>query len=189
MYMKKSFLLIAGVSIAGCTAQGEQLARANMEHGISPGDVLTSAQVSCMSGPDRQVAAKHQVQVVTFATPFDCSACTPHMVGVPRVLQQVGEEQNGFVVVWSPNRRMLQHSLGTAESDLPVCVDEKGVFWDRYDIQHTPFTVVIDDGRVVYTTDAVFTNRDTEEKFARDLRVLFARSAAESSRSRPTASR
>ncbi|MBB4635175.1 TlpA family protein disulfide reductase [Longimicrobium terrae] len=188
MYLSRLLPPLAGVLLAACSS-GEPLAKASMEHGISPGDAVASVKVPCMSGPDREVAEKNKLQVVTFATPYDCSACTPHMAGVPRVLRHINEDQKGFVVVWSPNKKMLQRSLGQAKSDLPICIDEAGVFWDRHDIQHTPFTVVIDDGRVVYTTDAVFTQRDTEEKFARDLKVLIARSASARAPSRSTASR
>jgi hypothetical protein len=172
----RSLLATAAALACGACGRGEPLSKASMEHGIHPGEQMVAASLSCMTGGERTLADPSAVQVVTFATPYDCSACSPHMALVPRVLRRVNASDRAFVVVWAPNRASLAHSLGRARSELPVCLDEKGVYWDRHNIQHTPFTVVIDHGRVVYTNDATLQNRATVERFTRDLNTVFANS-------------
>jgi hypothetical protein len=169
--------LLAALLAAACAACREapahELTRAAMEHGVVPGTRLAATPVRCLHGPPREVGARGKRQIVTFATPFDCSRCTPHMSNVPRVLREMKLDSLAFVVVWSPKPRGVEQEMGRARSELPVCVNDDGSLWDRYDVLHTPFTVVLEDGRVVYSNDATFLHPKAEQDFRADLAALF----------------
>ncbi|HYW05374.1 MAG TPA: hypothetical protein VE913_00380, partial [Longimicrobium sp.] len=164
--MRNSLLAAVALALMGCDGKVEhKLTLAAMEHGVKPGTVMPSTAVRCLEGAPRQVGAAGKLQIVTFATPYDCSSCTPHMAGVPRVLRRMNSTHDAFTVVWAPNPKVAERSLGRAKSALPVCMNDDGSLWDRHDILHTPFTVVLDDGRVVYSNDATFTNPRSERAF------------------------
>gem|GEM_PF-2623663 len=148
--------------------------RVRMEHGITVGSHVSPTEVACLRGGTRSVGAENDVQIVTFATPYDCSECTPHLTGVSKVVKEVGLAGRAFWVVWSPNTRAVEQSLARSQPGFPVCVNEDGTLWDRHNLLHTPFTAVIRTGRVVYMHDGLVSRREDERQLAADLKRLFA---------------
>jgi hypothetical protein len=172
--MRKALtLLVAALGTACTTHDDSVVSRLAMDHGLKPGTRLEPTPVECLHGPSRTIGSAGETQIVTFATPFDCSACTPHLAGVPKVERQQGLLGHALLVVWSPNLRTLARDLGAARLELPVCVNRSGSLWDRYNFQHTPFTAVIRNGRVIYMHDGTLLTRRSETEMAADLQKAF----------------
>jgi hypothetical protein len=173
--LELAWLAIAAVLCTGCSdAAATVQSRTRMDHGVTLGERIAATAVKCLDGTQRNVGAKEQMQIVTFATPFDCSECTPHLVGTPEVVKRAGLAQHAFWVVWSPNMKSLERSVASKRPELPVCVNEDGGLWDRHDVVHTPFTVVLRNGSVVYMHDGMMSSAQEKAKFAADLEALFA---------------
>ncbi len=146
-----------------------------MEHGLAPGAALTAIRLPCLPHGARILGARGQTQIVTFVTPFDCSACAPHLAAIPELVRRAGAASSAFLVAWAPNPATISRGLDTpAGAGLPVCVDRTGSLWDRYDLLHTPFTVVVRNGVVVYVNDATFPSAASRAEFVEDVRRLKA---------------
>ena len=166
----------AVLALCGCADAGAARvpSRVAMEHGLAPGDRIAATTVKCPQSADRVIGAAGETQIVTFATPFDCTACAPHLAGVPKVERDAGVADRAFAVVWSPRLQSLDHDLGTSRPDLPLCTDERGTLWDRHNLLHTPFTAVIRDGRVIYMHDGTLLTHRDQLALANDLRRALA---------------
>lgn len=174
---RKCMLLLAPVIAlaGGCgVAEGAVTSRALMDHGVREGTTVPATEVECTDGSGRTVGAPGELQVLTFATPFDCTQCTPHVALGPGLIKESGLEKQAFFVVWSPNRAALRNP-SLAEVDLPVCIDSGGALWDALNLLHTPFTAVVRDGAVLYLHDGNFATEQQRAQFKNDLRALAGR--------------
>lgn len=165
--------LLVGVSACG-RAEGAVRSRTGTDHGVQVGATVPRIQMHCRDQSTRTVGAPGALQVLTFATPFDCTECTPHVALGPGLVKEAGLEDHAFMVVWSPNSQALRNpSLDQVE--LPLCVDTRGAIWDALNLQHTPFTAVVRNGTVIYLHDGNFATERERKQFKTDLRTLSRR--------------
>lgn len=54
----------------------------------------------------------------------------------------------------------------------PVCIDEVGVLWNSLNVSHTPFTVLVENGRIIYLEDRNLARLNRQEEFLADLARL-----------------
>jgi len=164
-------LLLFPVSCSVAGPVGES--RAKMDHGIDLGAKVAPTALWCRDGSGRRVGESGKLQIVTFATPYDCSACTPHLDGVPKVVGGTGLAVYAFTVMWAPNRKVLERQIAQVAPDLPICVNEDGSLWEQHNLLHTPFTAVLNDGVVVYLNDSNLQTEEERHQFAADLKSIF----------------
>jgi hypothetical protein len=145
------------------------------QHVIKVGDVITPTRLRCHAGADRIVANPSEIQLITFSTPNDCSACVPHLAGLEEVLKRAPVHIDNFYVSWAPPAETTSAIASyRAFSNRAVCFDEAGALWDTYNISHTPITVVLRRGQIVYMHDMPLTKPEPQEIFLADLHKLGA---------------
>lgn len=144
-----------------------------MDHGLALGTRLSPVRLGCTDGLARTFAAPGEVQVITFATPYDCSRCAPHLATVPELEKKAGAGGRAFLVAWAPNPAQITRALG--HRAVPTCVDRDGTIWGRYNLLHTPFTAVIRHGTVVYLNDDTFLRPESRSAFIADVAALMVR--------------
>jgi len=141
-----------------------------MEHGIKEGARLDEVSLDCGVDGSREIAPRHNVQLVTFATPYDCSSCAPHLAALDSLHAHGELPRNDVIVMWSPGSD-LQREVAIVRKRTPrtVCVDPRGTLWDRHDLQHTPITMLLVDGRVTYMNDRMLGSDLEHRAFLQDL--------------------
>lgn len=127
--------------------------RTGDRHGLELGQRLSKVIIDCPSGR-LVLAGASDTQLITLATLRDCSACEAHMIGLDELKRQGRLPPDEYLVVW-PQPGTSAHELEgyTRQTARRVCVDSAGHFWDRFNVQHTPVTLVVKDGRIVYLDD------------------------------------
>ncbi|MBL0938581.1 MAG: hypothetical protein IBJ03_06790 [Gemmatimonadaceae bacterium] len=141
-----------------------------MAHGIAIDAQIEETSLDCGDEGTRQLAPRSGVQLITFSTPYDCSACTPHLAALDSLKKQGMLPEGDAMVLWAPGEN-LDHEVGMVrgKTHRTVCVDQKGMMWDRHDLQHTPVTVLLVDGRVVYMNDRLLDSESQRAAFLQDL--------------------
>lgn len=167
--------LLAGLVCIGCSStETVGRSRARMEHGVALGTRMRPTPLQCFGAGGRVVAAAGQFQIVTFATPYDCSSCTPHLDGVPEVVGKAGLSAHAFTTVWAPSMKAVERQVRHRARKQATCVDEDGSLWEEHNMLHTPFTVVLRDGVIVYLHDGNLQSAEEREQLAADLREIVA---------------
>jgi hypothetical protein len=125
------------------------------EHGISVGDTLDMMQLACDDNVKRAVAAPGYAQIITFSSPGDCSMCQQHLAGLEQLASSGRLPIEHFYVVFSPSMSRARSARAYRTiSEQPVCWDDAGVYWQQHSIAHTPFTVLLLEGRIALMHDA-----------------------------------
>lgn len=170
--VRSALLLLA---LAGCRVAGADAASkgrwipATMEHGVAPGIRVGTQALDCGAAGARALGAPG-VQLVTFSTPLDCSSCAPHLSSLDSLHARHALPANELVVVWAPGGD-LDRDVAQVRKSTPrlVCVDRRGELWERYDLRHTPFTVLLVDGRIEYLNDRLLENERERTAFIDDI--------------------
>jgi hypothetical protein len=132
--------------------------------------------LSCSDGRSRELAAADSVQLVTFWTVNDCSTCSRHLEGLETAWRKAEISLDQFVVTYETGaRRPEVLRIHQAGSTRPLCIDTAAKFWDKYDIRHTPVTILIGNGRVVYMNDLPLDSDGSREGFVRKVIQLSSR--------------
>jgi len=162
-------LIVAGL---GC---GTADAGVTMEHGVREGTQIGEISLECGEATTtpiapKLIAPKHDVQLITFSTPYDCSACAPHLAALDSLRRHGLLPQNDVMVIWSPGGNIgREANVVRNKSPRTVCVDQRGALWDRHDLQHTPITVLVVKGRVTYLNDRMLDGKAEHRAFLQDL--------------------
>ena len=146
------------------------------DHKISVGDSIAPLALTCAGGATRVVADPAKVQLVTVSTASDCSTCLSHLAGLENILEHDPIHIETFYVSWVPpeQQRGAMIAYHTVTTRL-VCFDERGVLWDKYNVSHTPVTVLLRHGRIVYMHDMPLISEPSQQTFLADLRRLGVR--------------
>lgn len=173
-------LLIAGCTVSAAERTPDMLtiSRAYMEHGVALGQAVPLTPLSCSDSTARRVADPDALQMITFATTNDdCTVCNLHLKSLGGVRWNDLPELEPFIVAWGTSRKRLAQ-LESGLSDTlgltfpPVCIDQKGVLWDSLNVSHTPFSVILRNGRIIYLHDATLTEAVVGEQFYADVARL-----------------
>lgn len=137
------------------------------EHGLRLRHVIGPTAVSCTDGRTRTVGGRGALQLITFSAASDCSDCERHLMGLKR--EYGGDPKLGidqFFVTYGPADRRVdilgQYRARTAE---PVCMNDGASLWHQQNISHTPFTILVRNGRILYIDDAPLDTRADQELF------------------------
>lgn len=176
--------------VAACTApatgrstEGLTISRALNEHGVELGRAVPLTPLSCSDSTTRRVADPDAVQMITFATPYDCALCSIHLSSLGSIRWSQLPKVDPFIVAWGPSREELVR-LESGVSDTlgltfpPVCIDRKGVLWDSLNVSHTPFSAIVRNGRIIYLHDGVLSSAAAGNQFYEDVARLLGRGAA-----------
>lgn len=171
--VRSAALGIVLCAVTGCG--GDELPPSHVanDHKITVGDSIAPLAVNCAGGATRVVADPAKVQLVTVSTASDCSACLTHLAGLESVLAQDPIHIETFYVSLVPRDQQQGAMIAyhTVTSRL-VCFDERGVLWDKYNISHTPVTVLLRHGRIAYMHDMPLVSEPQQQTFLADLRKL-----------------
>lgn len=189
--MKKTHLTGLALVVAACTVSATDrlpptltLSRAAMEHGVKLGQAVPQRDLSCSDSTVRRVAAPGAVQMITFATPYDCALCSLHLSSLGSIHWNQLPKIDPFIVAWGPSAKELVR-LESGVKDTPgltfpsVCIDREGVFWDSLNVSHTPFTAIVRDGRVIYLHDGVLSSPALGDQFYEDVARLLPEEASD----------
>lgn len=160
--------------IGGCSRppNGGNAARsvALQQHGLRPGARLRTIDFPCNNGKTRELAARQRDQIVTFSAFGDCSECARHLKGLGDADHARASLPEHFVVVFAPPGELDDMDrLHRRTDSLPVCFDAAATVWRDYDLQNTPFTVLLRDGWVEYLNDAPLDDSVARQAFAADV--------------------
>lgn len=179
-------LLTAGCTLfaAERTPDALTISRAYMEHGVTLGQAVPLTPLSCSDSTARRVGDPDALQMITFATSYDgCTVCNLHLKSLGSIRWRQLPDVDPFIVAWGPSRkRLVQLESGLSDTlglTFPsVCIDRKGVLWDSLNVSHTPFSVIVRNGRIIYLHDADLTPAAVGEQFYADVARLLGRSEA-----------
>ena len=165
-------LLLAGTARAvGATRRPAYVSRADNAHGVHLGQRMGPLTVQCPAGA-LVVGAPAQTQLITFATESDCWACQAHIAGMEAIYQSGAVSVTNAVVFWTPRGERRDPRVVHARPNArPVCLDDAAALFDRYGIEHTPVTVLLRDGRVLYMHDRPLASVTAQSKVVSDLQV------------------
>jgi hypothetical protein len=175
--------VIASLTLYSCArwrdgAKSTQIAAAEraptpevlVQHGLQVGDSIATVSLRCADGIPRVIAPKLQLQLITFSTLGDCSACHAHISGLESLLRSGRISVNHLYVSFAATSEqpsaIRAYRLVTNQ---PVCWDGEGSLWDRYHISHTPVTVLLDGGSIVFMNDVPLTSADAQQRFVEAL--------------------
>lgn len=183
--MRKSRLVVVVLLTAGCTVSAAEripdtltISRAYMEHGVALGQAVPLTPLSCSDSTTRRVGDPNAIQMITFATTYDgCTICNLHLKSLGGVRWKELPKLEPFIVAWGPSpKRLAQLESGVSDTlglTFPsVCIDRKGVLWDSLNVSHTPFSVIVRNGRIIYLHDAALTSAAVGEQFYADVARL-----------------
>lgn len=141
----------------------------HLRHGIAIGQVIEGTTFACSDSTDRTVAGRSARQIITLANASDfCSECDRHLTGLDAIAAALSRDADRFLLTYaSPARTSEVLNVFKSKTRLPVCFDASGAFWRRYDISHTPVTIVLRDGMVVYAYDGPLDDSIAQLHFAR----------------------
>lgn len=136
------------------------------DHGVNVGDRLTPANLACDDNQSRKVAALGKTQLVTFWTIDDCSDCSRHLQGLETVWKRSEIPVEQFVVTYAtPSRAAEVLRLHAVGSTRPLCMDTSARYWDKYDMRHTPVTMLLRSGRVAFMDDMPLDSDERRAEF------------------------
>ncbi len=142
-------------------------------HGLAVGEAIQPVRLECDDARSRIVAPLEIPQLVTFTTPGDCSACETHLAGVEMLLSDNSPIPEHVWVAYpadvDSNAASEQYRLITR---FPICWDRAGAMWTRYNISHTPFTVLLRNGKVLLIDDASLARPSERARFMDTVRAL-----------------
>jgi len=158
---------------AGASTAGVPL---HLYHGIVIGQAIAPSTFSCSDSTDRTVAGRPARQIITLANVTDfCSECDRHLAGVQAEASALARNADPFLLTYaSAARRAETARMFRARTGLPVCFDTTGAFWRRYDVSHTPLTIVLRDDVVVYGSDGPLDDTLKQSQFARNAARMLA---------------
>lgn len=165
--------VMAAAGLLGCSRRPPHLLNA---HGIELGDTVPKVMLACTDGKRRLVGSDTRLQLVTFSTMSDCSACTPHLAGLDALWQANRlPAVDQLVVAYAPTgQRTTALKAYGSRTPRPVCFDTSGVYWSAESISHTPVTVLLSRGVVVYEHDAPLGTDEERQRLIRDIDKLAA---------------
>lgn len=143
-----------------------------MYHGLRVGDTITPVQLPCSDGQSRLLGATSRSELVTFATASDCASCSLVLHGLDTVWRERPRGLEMFFVSYTDvHSEPAALRSFTAETAQPVCFDTTGQLWRRYDISHTPFTLFVHSGVVVFGYDQGLDSPTEQQNFANAVRA------------------
>jgi hypothetical protein len=136
---------------------------------VALGQVIGPILVDCDGQPD-WLGSAEQTQLITFATAKDCSSCETHMSGLNDLRGKDSLPVKDMVVLWAePGTASSELARARAHSNRRVCSDVRGEAWDHYNLQHTPVTLVLQHGRILYLHDGPLISTEDRTQFVSDL--------------------
>lgn len=175
-------LLFAGAVLSACQSEASGSLRHGREnvrrsillnHGIAVGTNVARLSVSCSDGRQRVLGERPAAQLVTLSTPGDCPECDRHWVGIDRIYREHALRLEQFVVTFAPQAARVEVlARYRGWTMLPLCFDENGSLWSKYNISHTPVTLLLRDGKVQYLDDAPLETTEDLRSFRDTLRHL-----------------
>lgn len=174
----------AGSSRAG-EKGGEPRPATIVDHGVRVGTAMSSRALTCTDKKRRLLAPSQGLQLATFTSISDCSVCMPHLEGMARLVRSKVVSIEHVFVVYAPQENgwtiLRAYQRIGAE---PVCWDPSGYVWSRYGIAHTPVTLLLRDGMIVYVHDGPLDPGPATERFKLDLRYYEDQYAAGTAQAR-----
>jgi hypothetical protein len=148
-------------------------------HGVAIGNAMTSGRLPCTDGTARALTDSTAVHIVTFATLGDCLTCVEHLTSLEEIVRS-GELDgfDTFIVAYASRARQgeaTQQFRGI--SARPICLDIDGAVWEDHNLQNTPFTVILRNGRVRAISDTPLRSSDEQIRFLSSLRAVMDRDA------------
>lgn len=174
---------------AGSSREGEEgaepRAATGADHGVRVGTAMSSRALACTDKVQRRLAPSQGLQLATFTSLGDCSACMPHLQGIARLVRSNVVPMGHVFVVYAPQENWWTtlRAYRRIGAD-PVCWDPSGYVWSRYGIAHTPVTVLLRDGVIVYVHDGPLDLGPTRQRFELDLRYYADQYAAGTAQAR-----
>ncbi len=164
-------LSLTGILCLACARKpGSPISKTTMAHGLSLGTTMHESQVSCLDGTRATVSPARGKQLLTFATLRDCASCATHLGLFEMLREDRGLPDDDILLVMvdrPPDMRTRQFLA--KHSRRRVCLESTGDIWTRYDISHTPFTIGLSDGAVVYITDQTSAGPGTRDGVVNDI--------------------
>lgn len=154
---------------SGPSAESLALAR-DVDHGVHAGTALTPLSLDCSDGRKRMVGDPNASHVVTLATSGDCAQCNRHWQGITALFERNAARGHQYAIVNAPPSHTAEataHMRGY--SDIPVCFDTAGVLWSNHNVSHTPVTLVVQNGRVVYVNGEALDHAAGLNAFRREI--------------------
>jgi len=161
--MRATTIAFLAIVAAGCSDRSEPRllphTRLLYRHGIEEGSRLRPRILPCADGRDRTIAPSKASQLVTFWTNGDCATCERHLTGLDAALRKAPPASPHVIVAYAPSATQLavRQTLAAHTSAL-VCFDSQGAYWDDHNLQHTPVTALVDNGRILYLNDRPITS-------------------------------
>lgn len=177
MWTRACVMLSVAATLSACGRPAvrarEPTSHVDNDHGFHVGDSVAQATFECLKTPERTIGTVGSLQLVTFSTSADCSMCIAHLSGLEAIAKERRGPPDDFIVTWSPKGSMAEIARNyTAASSRDVCVDRTGALWDELNIQHTPVTVVLGSGRIMYMNDRALVSDSSQIRFLDDLAAL-----------------
>lgn len=142
-------------------------------HGIRVGDTIAVAALPCSDGKDRLVGIPNGPQLITFATGSDCASCSLVLPGLEEIWRKQTLGIQTFFVSYMPRGSWpTAVRFFKAQTSQPVCFDTTGYLWVRYNISHTPFTVLLRNGVVAFGYDGPLDSPQLQRQFVQTTRRL-----------------
>lgn len=137
----------------------------NNHGGVIVGLRIDEIPLLCDDGQVRIVAPRKLAQLVTFTSVGDCSACEMHLAGLDSLskLKQL-PVPHVYVAYSAAAARKADSRAYAAVISEPVCWDETGALWDKYNISHTPVSLLVSDGRVVLLHDTPLVTAEDRQR-------------------------
>ncbi|HEY4304668.1 MAG TPA: hypothetical protein VGM82_09385 [Gemmatimonadaceae bacterium] len=149
-----------------------------VDHGLISGQLMVSPQLDCSDDSSRSIGERAGVQLLTFSNSGDCSECDRHWFGLEKLSRDNALAVPPFIVSFASQAQRAEAALQYAAwSRQPVCFDESGVLWSRYNISHTPVTVLLSHGRILYLNDAPLVDSVAASQFRDTIAALAKREA------------
>jgi hypothetical protein len=153
----------------GRAATTQARAQLLYEHGIDVGDKLDAISVACSDAAQRTFAEAKRLQLVTLSSVDDyCAECDRHLRGLDAVSKRAEMSHDAFILTYgAPARHVDIVTAYAPKTNRPVCFDETGRVWERHDLRHTPLTLLLWSGQVVYAHDGPLDDSTVQGKVAR----------------------
>jgi hypothetical protein len=168
--------ILVGLAACGCVDGGGRPApRGDVvllnDHGVKIGDAIARVNAPCSDGKIRQVGDTAIQQVVTLTSADDyCSECDRHLSGLDEAWRHVEIKSEHIYLTYASKARQVEVLKAYhAKTGAPICFDEAGVIWQTNRITHTPVTLLLQHGRVVYAHDAPLDDSLRRASFVRDV--------------------
>jgi hypothetical protein len=143
-------------------------------HGVTVGNAMSSGRLPCTDGTARALTDSTPAHIVTFVTLGNCLSCVEHLTTLEEIVRS-GElnEFDTFIVAYASRARQgeaTQQFRGV--STRPICLDVHGAVWEDQNVQNTPFTVILLNGRVRAISDTPLRSNDEQIRVLSSLRAV-----------------